>query len=320
MSSFRDELDPTVIERIDTDIGHVPPALWLDDPIAQAEAYKAVAEASARSTDIEFKDAPVKSVLLSRLKSIHDYNSPDHALQLLQRRHRVLIDDEYIVDHDSPDLYWDLTQGALDFLLCVPLAPGLKAVLPNKAQDLTYVLKLNLRCRQKQFKSKHAKLGYDLVDSMLYIGESRNEEVYLCWMPVQVFDDPTADDIPPAGHSSGPSRLSYTNYLLTLLFLAYAMNKEGLQDVTLNPANAFPFPVATLKDVTDVTNILCVIVSYFSRPPIAAYCVYRHILDRAKSSYIADMTQISISARTSVWIMHILQTIYTQTPHSPPYP
>ena len=246
---YRDKDDN---ERFDTDISRLPPAMWAEDPISQAEAYRNLVNIALNRTELKFQDARLTTVKASYLKALFEANDLEQSVKLLKRRRQLVIDREYMHYASDPEICPCITEGALDFSLYVPKVPGFHAIIPNTGSDPNYEWQLNLRKPQKQFNSKHAKVGYDLVRSVLFCGRYRDQETFIVFPPLDFFHN--AFEYTPAGFSSGPTNLKYDVYLKALILLAFLLSQNGIAGITLS--NKYPSQLKTLRDVEAVTNLL----------------------------------------------------------------
>jgi hypothetical protein len=92
-------------------------------------------------------------------------------------------------------------------------------MMPNQHTLHTYEFELNVSRPDRQFTAKFAKLGFDPVGCMLWIGRSPNaEDVWLAWALNNALDG-TEGDV-TAGMSSGDSTMSEAHYRRVVMFLA----------------------------------------------------------------------------------------------------
>lgn len=255
---FLSQSDIDDIARIDSDLAHVPPAAWAEDPVSQAEAYRAAIANDETRRDIDFHSKSFHNVLLSRLKAIDERADPHEALMLLKSRHKLKIDSEYKISGDDRNIHWDTSKGALDFICCVPAHPGFTAMLPRSNQHPNFEWQMDFNRPQKQFKSKHARLDFDPASSMAYLGMCRNLEIWGALIPVQFFDDPDAWKRPGPGYSSGTSTMPSIKYFRMLMFLTYMMDKLGIHEVA-HPDSAstrYPMALGSFEEFRAVSNLM----------------------------------------------------------------
>jgi hypothetical protein len=237
----------------DNDLANFAPAFLSDDPVAQEDVYNAMVEMAAENTAMKFKTARRDRIGLSELKDIYDKQNKQAALQLLTGRHQLVIESDYLIPGDSKTLAWlGMNKGALDFIFCVPAKPGMAALLPNPPIGTSREWEVDFSRPQKQFKAKHAFLGFDPAKSMLYMGRCAEGEVWGAWAPAEMFYD---DHYEPTqtGACSGDTRLSTDVYRWTLVFLAHVFSKLAISNVTLKSAH--PRALNNLDDLKRVTNI-----------------------------------------------------------------
>jgi len=107
--------------------------------------------------------------------------------------------------------------------MTVSASIGLWAATPNINVDHNYVFNLDLTKPYRDFKGKYGKLGFDPKGRILFIGKSRNDDVWLAMAPWSFFDD-SADNM-PAGHVTGDARLSTKHYRMLVMFFAYLLSQ-----------------------------------------------------------------------------------------------
>jgi hypothetical protein len=243
------ELSPT-----DNHLGNVSTALLSDDPITQHDVFTAMNQIRVDEEELKFLDAPRRAITLKELRTMYERKASRRALQLLMSRHRLVIDDEYIAAGDSDKVAWKAQDtGALDFLACVPNKPGFSAVLPNPPSGTMYEWQVDFTCPQKEFKAKHAHLGFDPARSMLYIGRCNGEDLWGAWIPKEFFDEPDYNR-PATGFSSGDTRLSTDMYCWTIIWMALLFEVYGVSDVTLD--EVYPKDLDSLDAVRTYTNLM----------------------------------------------------------------
>jgi hypothetical protein len=78
---------------------------------------------------------------------------------------------------------------------------------------------MDLKKPYQDFKGKYGKFGFDPKGKLLYLGKSRNNNVWLAMGPLMFFKN-SGEDI-PAGHVTGDTRLSMKHYRMIVMFLAH---------------------------------------------------------------------------------------------------
>lgn len=202
-----------------------------------------------------FQKLPQSSVRLSTLRDVFNKKQRLQAIRQLGSRSRIHLDSELIVAPDNDTLLWDMRHHHLDFVMAVSSEPGLWAAIPNVNSDHTFSFKLDLKKPIRSFNNKYGKLGFDPKGRMLYIGQCKNEDVWLALCPWATLDN-AADDV-EAGYCSGDTRLSTPHYRMIVMFLAKALSSLSDRGFTLEAdyeVDLFgPHPNFFLT-----TNILCV--------------------------------------------------------------
>lgn len=88
------------------------------------------------------------------------------------------------------------------------------------------------------------------------MGTVGNEDVWFAFAPKEFFDDQSGFKYLKVGEIKSDSRMSYQLYCQSLLFLAYVMSKNQVDDVILKPSNQWNEDLATVDGVTALTNLL----------------------------------------------------------------
>lgn len=107
----------------------------------------------------------------------------------------------------------------LDYHLTVANQIGLSSILPNAINSHNFSFEMDLKKRYKEFKGKHAMVGFDTKGKMLYIGRVMNEDVFLAMAPNVFLSCQTEPSSP--GHSTGSSLLSRRHYRQVVMMFAH---------------------------------------------------------------------------------------------------
>ena len=100
------------------------------------------------------------------------------AAESMLKRHRVdYASSNFYVPKDGNNLSWTIDRHFIDLMVCVGSGLGLGPMIPNQCTLHTYEFKLDLCQPHREFSAKFAKLGFDPVGSMLWIGRSPSAEV-----------------------------------------------------------------------------------------------------------------------------------------------
>jgi hypothetical protein len=216
-------------EKNPTDIAIVPQALLVDEddtPTLQSEVMKEIvgAEMELPSRDAFYMMAP-RDLKLSRLKEF--YTKKDkNVLSLLSTRHNVVIDDDYTLKMGVGQILMETTSSMIDYHLTVGNCLGLSPLLPNTEVDPMFCFELDLKSPIREFKRKHAMLGFDPAGMMLYIGKCRGEDVYLAMAPNDFLVG--QNETIRAGFSSGSPQMPRRHYRQTVMMLTHFLAQVRL--------------------------------------------------------------------------------------------
>jgi len=206
------------------DVTFAPTALYSDDAPSQDEVLQVIQK--LQSTEVErgnyYDQIPV-TTNLSRLEARFNRKNRSDALASLTKRVQVNVDAEYTIESDDNTLSWNADTHFLDFLTTVSSGIGLDAAVPNEASLHWYEFKLRLDQPQRQFSAKYARLGFDPVGSMLWIGYSMaSENVWIAMAPSSALE---VDAIyVPAGTSTGRTSLAVLHYRVLCIYCAYVLS------------------------------------------------------------------------------------------------
>jgi hypothetical protein len=125
----------------------------------------------------------------------------------------------------------EMENTMLDYMLVVGNRIGLSAMLPNTANALQFTFDMDLKKPRKAFKGKHGMVGFDTRGRMLYIGQSRGEDIFLAMAP-KTFLKRTEQRC-ASGYSSGPSQMSRRHARQVILMVIHFLGKiEALSYVS----------------------------------------------------------------------------------------
>lgn len=224
-----------------TDITVIPDALvaYPHDITLQSQVLDEIIGTASIEGD-DFREMPVLDLKLSRLKHMYD-KQDKNVVSVLSKRHMIRIDDRFRLQFKKDEVYMDASKSMIDYQLTVANCIGLSPLLPNTESSHRFDFELNLKNPRKQFKCKHAMLGFDPAGCMLYIGKCRNEDVYLAMAPKAFL---AGHFVPPAaGHKTGSPRMSARHYRQVVMMLAYFLaqldnhayyNVESVYDLELD--------------------------------------------------------------------------------------
>jgi hypothetical protein len=222
--SFSLALDGDTNDR-PVNIDAIVAALEVDDACSQDDVLRTIFQSSVipEGERDPFESLPIHTLRLSRLKDIYLKKQASQAINYLNLCTKIKVDSDMQFASDHTSLFWDLREHRLDFLMTVSASIGLWAATPNINVDHNYVFQLDLTKPYRDFKGKYGKLGFDPKGRILFIGKSRNDDVWLAMAPWSSFDD-SADNM-PAGHVTGDTRLSTKHYRMLVMFFAYLLSQ-----------------------------------------------------------------------------------------------
>lgn len=166
-------------------VGDIPEALQTDDGVPQEEVEEIIAMDRTQHPQFVqgFHDQMVKKVKLTALRADYEKGRKRTAIQRLQKRHVVELDEELLYRKNDPRLAWGAREHFLDYYLLIPERKGLHVILPTSRGDPSYVFKLDLQQRGKTWQARYADLEFDPTGRMLYLGNYGQEEIWLAMVP-----------------------------------------------------------------------------------------------------------------------------------------
>lgn len=178
-----------------------------------------------------FNGREVRTVPLKKLKKIAKTENAEEAANMLSRRSQIEIGEEFQLKVGTGKVMLEMENTMLDYMLVVGNRIGLSAMLPNTANALQFTFDMDLKKPRKAFKGKHGMVGFDTRGRMLYIGQSRGEDIFLAMAP-KTFLKRTEQRC-ASGYSSGPSQMSRRHARQVILMVIHFLGKiEALSYVS----------------------------------------------------------------------------------------
>lgn len=206
------------------DINCIASALEVDDGYSQDDVLRDLFQGGIvpeKERD-HFESLPVQAIQLSHLKDIYMKKQTSKAIHLLNIRSKIKIDRDMQILSDDKNIFWGLREHRLDYLLTVSAEIGLWAATTNLTVDHNYVLSIDLNKPYRDFRGKYGKLGFDPKGRFLFLGKSRNDDMWLAMAPWSFFED-SGEQI-PAGHVTGDTQLTTKHYRMTIMFIAHLLS------------------------------------------------------------------------------------------------
>jgi hypothetical protein len=208
------------------DIAEIPDTLVSDsdDRLNQGEVLNQIIATSTLqdSSNVDnFDEKSVKPIRLSALKRYYEAKDR-YVVNLLSDRHSIEIDEEFRFRVGTDDMLMQTNKTMLDYHLTVAKCVGVSALLPNAASAPRFLFEMDLKKPYREFKGKHAMVGFDTKGRMLYIGKAMNEDVYLAMAPnafISCEEEPR-----PAGYSTGTSQMSGRHARQVIIMLLHFLS------------------------------------------------------------------------------------------------
>ena len=204
-----------------TDIAAIPDIFSADpgDRTEQTEVLEEIIKNSLPDSSFDtFLDMRVRPLRLSKLRDLYD-KKDTNVVNLLSRRNAIEIDEDFKLKFGTGRIHMDTKVSTIDYHLTVANCIGLSPLLPNSESNHLYNFDLDLQQPYREFKYKHAVLGFDPAGRMLYIGRRQNEDVYLAMVPNEFFDGRTS--FTAARRSKASTIMSTRHYRQIVMMFAH---------------------------------------------------------------------------------------------------
>jgi hypothetical protein len=195
-----------------------------DDQVKQSEVLdQIIATTLDDPANIDmFNERRVFNLKLSHLRRLYENKDPS-AMELLSYRHKVIIDDDYRVETGKGQVMTNTDKTMIDYHLTVANCMGLSPLLPNAASMHRFSFDMNLKQPLREFKGKHAMVGFDTKGRMLYIGHAMDEDVFLAMAPNEFLNDHYEACDP--GYSTGPSLMATRHYRQVVMMIVHFLQR-----------------------------------------------------------------------------------------------
>jgi hypothetical protein len=190
------------------------------------------------------------------LRSIRDtYNSKDSTGAMSRLHYRCTLTgiEEFVVPNDDPQYCFTAPSSFLDYILVVGSKPGLGVFIPNVHSRLDFRVQLDVKNPLKQFRGRYGKLGFDPTGSMLCIGSTPTEDMWIALAPHAFFDRTLEPFNLKAKY--GDSRLTRAHYRIAVIFLAHCLSLLAGRAYTARNPYTIDLKGQT-SCIKDVSNIL----------------------------------------------------------------
>lgn len=217
------------MEDIRIDISHPPVDLEADDHPSQDATLQTALRlriALAGAQEDQFNQTRSRIRPLEYYRQLYLTKDKNAAIALLSSRNEINIVRCDATDEPNDDeISWTIEGSYVDLQICVGNALGLGAMIPNLRVYHGMEFKLMLHQRARQFRAKHAKLGFDPTGCMLWIGRASNgEDAWLAWVP-----EDQEEDVPP-GKGTEDTTLSQKHHRIATMFIAHVLKKIRHRD------------------------------------------------------------------------------------------
>lgn len=268
------------------DVGQVPDYQQVDDPVPQQDVLAAI-QRETRSDRNYAEEFNSRSVYDRRLSSLEMYCKEDragHAISWLKERGRLVVDQQYLLPRDDPDVIPYVKDHFIDFVLYMGNRTGLDALLPPPQVLVHHVFHVTWSFSQRN-KLWSDSVGIDLSFSttgrMIFLGKRFQEEIWIAFPPRGLFED--NNQLPDMAPLNAPTTaLDPRHQYMFIMFCAYLFAKLHVQDV--HCTQRYPEPL-TQESVRQSTDILLVPVSYLILLPFSlSFSVYIVLFRSARTN------------------------------------
>jgi hypothetical protein len=191
-----------------------------------------------------------ENLRLSLLRELYETSFPEGAINIIKKRNRIRIDDDFIQPIDDPQLCWLGVQHYIDFMLLVSSRIGLDVILPTLETSHDYIFRVQLDQRFRAFPTKYAKLGFDPSHRCMFMGTKGQDNVWIAFAPRTSLST-HAEDV-PVGTCEGDTYLSTKHYLAFVAFLAFIFHSKSISHIFLEVQYPDISSVAAFKSSTNI--------------------------------------------------------------------
>lgn len=222
----------------DVDLGEAPGVMIGVSPPEQgahtealhaAERYRVGREVASYS----FHSQNPRQLRLSYFKGLRDTGSRELAAkEVLEGRYNLVVDPESMLFSDDANLQLSVNRHALDYLSFISREPGLHALLPLHHAQFTFQAQFKESLRRKEWKVKHAMLGFDYGGRILFVGKVGKLDVWLALAP-RGLGRPGWKEV-YAHEVKESSVMGERRYRALLMFLAYCLAEMSYDNVVVH--------------------------------------------------------------------------------------
>lgn len=202
-----------------------------------------------------FHNATVKPTKLTKFKAIWEQNDNRAAMAFLRTRRTPIVDEEFIVDTDSPNVTPWLGPHFYDFGLLIGDRAGLDAVLPRSRVDHTWFATLNFNLGHTLWpKADMEYLEFNPHGRMMKIGTRLQENIWLGVLH-RTFTQHDHRDNRRGRYpilDATTTALKPTHRLMITMFFAWALSSMNYADIHCNPSYPEPLTRATVNRSSDI--------------------------------------------------------------------
>jgi hypothetical protein len=222
-----------------------------DDAVPQSNILDEIIDEGTAPWFPLFRSMNVHPIKLSTLKTFYKKNDKN-VLSLLSKRRTVIIDNEFRLKMGSGQILMDTTTSMIDYHLTVANCIGFSPLLPNSPSHHLFQFRMDLKKQIREFKGKHAMLGFDPTGCMLFIGKRDNEDVFLAMAPNSFLQGETTST--RRRRSSASSVMSRHHYRQTVMMIAHFLGQ--LPDLSYLTSHDDIYSVPAVLDTPSVLDTI----------------------------------------------------------------
>jgi hypothetical protein len=159
-----------------------------DDSVDPKVIYDSICELPyTEAPDATYQKLPFTNVSLSSLCSSFDTKHEEKVLSILHHHSCLIIDDACTVDINNPNHCFLAKHSYLDYFMIVGTDIGVDMFIPQVPPAM-YTAVLNLHLQIKEFHSKFGRLGFNPSGTILYVGSTGADDLWLAMAPDTFFN------------------------------------------------------------------------------------------------------------------------------------
>lgn len=230
-----------------------------DSPHSQDRVLDSIHRLAHIRNDAEeyFNRTQPTVVRLSDYRTMYDGSKVRSALSSLSQYRHVKLDRNHSVSSDSDSLIWGTDLSYVDQLVLVPRDIGFDVLIPRQDPGPNYTFFLDFAHRGRQFKTKHAQLGFDPTHAMMHIGYCGDEQIWL-GLRSNTLDDDQDERVRNAAARAKDTLMPVDLQHMLIMCIANMLARVPIHNIYVRGGQSYPHRIDRFKTLKDVSNLMSV--------------------------------------------------------------